>query len=161
MILNPDNLASIFCAAMAYALFSLDVHTDPKLPGWVSAPRWVRWPVRSSGALLVLRAADLWTLAKDPIPLPGHINYLGLAVSASLAISFVTVAIYINRGFLKNRGWERTRHVVEVQKANPEMVPVMMNSEDAAVFGVVGPTPTDMLATLQRADDHLAEGQHP
>lgn len=130
MILDLNVAVAIFVGLMALCAFILDIITSPHATGWMALPPLIRWQVRITATVFMIRSVDLFSLAKEPGPVIGQVNWLAFFSSFCMACTVVSLTFYAARNKLPGRAWERLNHVLKSMRLHPRSVPVMMDMDD-------------------------------
>lgn len=125
MTLNIDVIAAICCGMMALCLFGLHVITSPRRHNWFTMPEYVRKGLLVAGATLMCRSVNLFTLPQPPAE-RGHVNALALMATMTLTYVLIAFTVWALRRFLPGKGWLRLHWAEHVERAQPELAPVMM-----------------------------------
>lgn len=128
--MNLDMLAGLFVGLMALCAFTLDILSSPHRAAWMTLPKHIRWEVRVTGALLMIWSVNLFSLSGSAIFVIGHVNYEALAVLFSMAITVVSLTIYVASLKLPGRAWERLVWALTAMRRTPGAVPVMVQDHE-------------------------------
>lgn len=128
MSLNPSFISALFIGLMASCAFTMDILSSPRSNRWMSLPRLIRWQVRISGVILMVRSIDLFTLSEMPAPTLGQVNWIALWSTLSLATTVVSLTLYAASCKLPARAWDRLNYALRQMRSHPGSVPVMMDA---------------------------------
>lgn len=125
-----DLIAAILVGLMAVCAFSLDIVSSPQKSRWMSLPSLIRWQVRVTGGILMVRSVNLFSLAQKPGPLAGQVNLISLACWVCLAATVFSLTLYVLNHRLPAKAWDRISFVLKTMRQQPDTVPVMVKSAD-------------------------------
>lgn len=142
------NLAlAAFVGLMALCAFCLDIYTKREASRWFSLPSWIRWSIRITAAIFMVRSVNFITLSQIPTPTVGQANWLAFVASLSMTVTVVSLTVYGASIQLPAKAWDRIRTVMDRMKHHGE-VPVMV-------------PPSDVLGALHAIGQPAVDGDAP
>lgn len=123
-------LAGILCLLMTVFLSALHVVSSKKRDRWMDFPTSVRIGIMAAIAMSLWRGIQF--LSPEPIPYadPGIIQAEGALFLLVLTYTLGAISVWVARRHLTGKGWDRLRHVEDVERTDPDKVPVMMSMDE-------------------------------
>lgn len=140
-----DVLGGVCCGLIAAALYSVDIVSAPKRKGWLKLPELLRWSIRVTATLMLLRGVGL---SMSDTPISGqHIPPFALLTSISLCGTVCGAAYWVVTRHFPDHVWDRLAHAFRAERNDPTLVPLVMSRGDveraAEGQGIVVLSPQD------------------
>ena len=143
-----DLIGAGVSGLIAVALFTIEIVTSPKRKLWVQLPEPLRWSLRVSGMLMMIRGVSL-TVVETPFS-GQHMVPLALLTWISMCVTICGVAWWIvSHSFTDKRVWSRLAFALAAEQKDPGLIPVNVTPAEvislAEAHGIVvlDPEPKD------------------
>lgn len=124
-----DLIGGLASGLIALALFTVEIVSSPKRKLWVQLPEPLRWSIRVTGALMMIRGASLTAVAT---PFSGqHMPPLALLTSVSMCVTIWGVTWWIiSHNFKDKRVWSRLIYALSAEQKHPELIPANVTPDE-------------------------------